>query len=54
MKVKLRTLMANPNGVFLPNAIIELPIGEAEELIKGGYAEAVNPPPKKPKKKKGE
>lgn len=54
MRVKLRTLMANPNGVFLPNAIVDLPNGEAEELVKGGYAEAVEPPPKKPRKKKGE
>lgn len=54
MRVKLRTLMANPNGVFLPSAIVDLPSGEAEELVKGGYAEAVEPPPKKPRKKKGE
>lgn len=54
MRIKLRTLMANPNGVFFPGTIIELPVGEAEELVKGGYAEAVDPPPKKPRKKKGE
>lgn len=55
MKIKLRTLLANPEGVFQPGTVVDFPEGQAKELVNGGYAEALEvTPPKKTKKKKGE
>lgn len=53
-KVKLRTLMASPMGVIQPGTVAELPDEVANELILKGFGEAVEQPPKKAKKKKGE
>jgi hypothetical protein len=44
MKVRLKTLMAGPEGVFSPGAVIDAGTEEAEALIAGGYAERVDPP----------
>jgi protein-S-isoprenylcysteine O-methyltransferase Ste14 len=41
MKVRLKTLMAGPEGVFLPGSVIEVPPEEANALIAGGFAEQV-------------
>lgn len=46
--------MANPNGVFEPGTVVDIPEEEAKKLVKAGYAEALETPPKKSKKKKGE
>ena len=39
MKVFLLTLMAGPEGVVHPGAVIDVSIEEARELIAGGFAE---------------
>ena len=39
MKVRLKTLMAGPEGVFLPGSVIEVFHEEANALIAGGFAE---------------
>ena len=54
MKIKLRTLVANPDGVFQPGTVVDFPEWSAKQLVNGGFAEAleITPPPKKPKKKK--
>ena len=54
MKIKLRTLVANPDGVFQPGTVVDFPEWSAKQLVDGGFAEALEtaPPPKKPKKKK--
>ena len=44
MKIRLKTLMAGPGGVFLPGSVIEVSPEEARALIAGGYAEAVPRP----------
>jgi len=56
MKIKLRTLVANPDGVFQPGTVVDFPDWSAKQLVNGGYAEAleITPSPKKPRKKKGE
>ena len=41
MKVRLLTLMAGPEGVVHPGAVIEVSPEEAEALITGGFAERV-------------
>ena len=41
MKIRLKTLMAGPEGVFLPESVIEVSPEEARALIAGGYAEPV-------------
>ena len=41
MKVRLKTLMAGPEGVFLPGSVIEASHEEANALIAGGFAEQV-------------
>lgn len=46
--------MATPDGIYYPGAVVDVTKEEAAELIKGGYAEAVEQPTKKPRKKKGE
>jgi hypothetical protein len=44
MKIRLKTLMAGPEGVFPPGSVIEVSPEEARALIAGGYAEAVPRP----------
>lgn len=41
MRVKMKTLMAGPDGIRKPDTIHDLPTAEAEALIAGGYAEKV-------------
>lgn len=42
MRVKLRTIMAGPNGVSQPGDIVDLPKEDAQRLIDGGQADAVS------------
>ncbi len=44
MKVKLKTLMAGPEGVFQPGSVIDLAMDEADSLVAAGYAELVDRP----------
>jgi hypothetical protein len=44
MKVRLKTLMAGPEGVFHSGSVIDLPKEEAEALISKGYAEPFDQP----------
>jgi hypothetical protein len=44
MKVRLKTLMAGPDGVFPPDSVIDAGDEEAEALIAGGFAEPVDCP----------
>ena len=44
MKIRLKTLVAGPEGVSLPGSLIEHSPEEARTLIAGGYAEAVPRP----------
>jgi hypothetical protein len=44
MKVRLKTLMAGPEGVFPPSSIIDLEVDEAAALVSGGYAEPLERP----------
>ena len=44
MKLRLKTLMAGPDGVFPPGSVIDPPDDEAEALISAGYAERLEPP----------
>jgi hypothetical protein len=39
MRVRLKTLMAGPQGVFQPGSVIDLRADEAEALVSAGYAE---------------
>lgn len=48
MKVRLKTLMAGPEGVHPPGSVIEASNEEAEILIAGGYAESVSPAEQQP------
>ena len=41
MKIRLKTLMAGPEGVFPPGSVIEVSPEEARTLIAGGFAEQV-------------
>lgn len=41
MRVKMKTLMAGPDGIRKPDTIHDLPTAEAEALIAGDYAEKV-------------
>ena len=41
MKVRLLTLMAGPDGVVHPGALIEVSAEEAQAFIAGGFAEQV-------------
>lgn len=41
MKIKLKTVMAGPNGVFNPGDELDLPVEQAQALIQGCYALAV-------------
>ncbi len=49
MKIRLKTLMAGPDGVFLPGSVIEVSPEEARALFAGGYAEPVPRPAALPK-----
>jgi len=44
MRVRLKTLMAGPQGVFQPGSVIDLDIDEAEALVSAGYAEPLERP----------
>jgi hypothetical protein len=44
MKVRLKTLMVGPEGVFTPGSVIDPPREEAEALISAGYAERLERP----------
>lgn len=44
MKVRLKTLMAGPEGVFPPESVVEVSREEAEALIAGGFAEVLQQP----------
>jgi hypothetical protein len=44
MKVRLKTLMAGPEGVFPPGSVIDLDASEADALIAAGYAERLERP----------
>ena len=52
MKIKMLTLSADPFRVLRPGDVIELAETEAQQLIEGGYAVAIEKPAT-PKKKKG-
>ena len=41
MKIQLKAQYAGPRGVFAPGAVIDVPEAEANALIGGGYAVAV-------------
>ncbi len=41
MKVRMKTLMAGPDGVLQPGQVVDLPVEQAETLIAGGFAVAV-------------
>lgn len=41
MKVQMKTTMAGPGGSYFPGRVADLPDGQANELIDGGYAVAV-------------
>ncbi len=45
MKIRLKTLMAGPEGVFPPASVIETSDDEARALIAGGFAEPVHRSP---------
>jgi hypothetical protein len=44
MRVRLKALMAGPEGVFQPGSVVDLHIDEAEALVSAGYAEPVERP----------
>jgi hypothetical protein len=44
MKVRLKTLMAGPDGVFGPGSVVDLDIDQAEALVTAGYAERLERP----------
>ena len=41
MRVRMRTVMAGPDGVADAGAVIEVPAAMARGLVSGGYAEAL-------------
>ena len=43
MKVRMRALLAGPEGILKPDAIVDLPAPKAKELIAGGFATLVGP-----------
>lgn len=43
MKIKLKTISASPMGTYFIGAVVDFPDSEAIELIKGGYAIAIDP-----------
>jgi len=44
MRVRLKTLMAGPEGVFPAGSVANVPREEAEALIAGGFAERFDQP----------
>lgn len=44
MRVRMKTLMAGPGGVFSPGELADLPQATAYALCEGGYAEQVDEP----------
>jgi hypothetical protein len=44
MKVKLKTLMAGPEGVFRPGSVIDLQTDDADSLVAAGYAAPIEHP----------
>jgi hypothetical protein len=44
MRVRLKTMMAGPEGVFQPGSVIDLEVDEAEALVSAGYAELLERP----------
>jgi hypothetical protein len=44
MKVRMKTLMAGPEGTFAAGQVADLPEAQAQALIEGGYAVAVEAP----------
>ncbi len=43
MRVKMRSTMAGPKGVFLADQVADLPDAQAEDLVKRGFASLVEP-----------
>ena len=43
MKVRMLKLMAGPDGIHFPGQVVDFPDGEAQDLIRGDYAEEVIP-----------
>ncbi len=41
MKIRLKTVMAGPEGVFSPGTVIEVTGEEAQALLSAGYADPV-------------
>ena len=48
MRVRMVTRYAGPDGVWQPGAVVDLPEGQAMELVAGGYAEAAEKAAKAP------
>lgn len=44
MKIKMRTLMAGPDGTFQPGQTRDVSAKQAKALIDGGFAERVQTP----------
>lgn len=42
MRIKMKSIMAGPRGVFDAGSIVDLPKSEATALISGGYATVVD------------
>ena len=38
MRIRFKTLMAGPEGVFQPGSVIDLKVDEADALVSAGYA----------------
>jgi hypothetical protein len=52
MKVKLRTIMAGPDGTADAGSVLELDDDFAKELIKAGFAESLEAPAERAEKPK--
>ena len=48
MKIRLKSMMAGPQGSFAPGTLVELPEAQAQDLVARGYAEAVTDLPANP------
>ena len=48
MKVRMKTLMAGPDGTRFPDKVYPVSAQEGEDLIAGGYAEEVKAETPKP------
>lgn len=44
MKIKIKTIMAGPDGAFQPGDTPDLAKGVAQALVDGGFAEAIEMP----------